>query len=130
MTSSFNAEASVPELVWIVTDTETEPPFTEGSRGIGDYGGGYGTRREVSEQRRVAVRSDRLRQEMNGLLNVVQYIFNQAQHQSELELSEVELAVEISGEGQVSILGTGGKMAGKGGMILKFKRPHAKGNEV
>jgi hypothetical protein len=125
MNPSTSTEETVPELVWIVTDTELEATFTEGSRdGTRDLGGGYGPRREVTvtEQRRVAVRSDRLRQEMNGLLNVVQYVFNQAQRQSDLELSEVELAVEISGEGQVSILGSGGKMTGKGGMILKFKR--------
>lgn len=127
--NSDNAEESVPELVWIVTDTETVPPFIEGSRGIGDYGGDYGTRREVTEQRRVAVRSDRLRQEMNVLLNVVKYVFNQVQQQSDLQLSEVELAVEISGEEQVGILRTGSKMAGRG-MILKFKRPHPKGNVV
>jgi hypothetical protein len=32
------------------------------------------------------------------------------------------LAIEISSEGQISILGSGGKLEGKGGIKLSFKR--------
>ena len=39
-----------------------------------------------------------------------------------LALEQVELSIEISSEGQVSILGTGGKLEGKGGIKLSFKR--------
>jgi hypothetical protein len=39
-----------------------------------------------------------------------------------MQLDEIELSVEINGEGQMSILGTGGKAGGKGAIKLKFKR--------
>ena len=41
---------------------------------------------------------------------------------SKMCLDEVELSVEINGEGQVSLFGVGGKAGGKGGMTFKFKR--------
>ncbi len=40
-----------------------------------------------------------------------------------LQLDLVELSVEISSEGQVSILGSGGKLGGKGGLKLTFRPP-------
>ena len=33
-----------------------------------------------------------------------------------------QLTVEISGEGEVKLLGTGGKAGTKGGLTLRFKR--------
>ena len=65
---------------------------------------------------------------MDGLMTAVNQMFGQAQKplQSGLELDEVELAVEVNGEGKVSILGTGGKAGGKGGITLKFKRVQPK----
>ena len=39
-----------------------------------------------------------------------------------LQLNEVSLAVEITAEGGLSILGTGGKLGGKGGITLKFTK--------
>ena len=38
-----------------------------------------------------------------------------------MELDEIELAVEVNTEGQLSLLGSGGKVGGKGAMTLKFK---------
>ena len=40
-----------------------------------------------------------------------------------MQLNEVTLSVEINGEGQVSLVGTGGKLGNKGGITLKFTRP-------
>lgn len=45
-----------------------------------------------------------------------------ATDKKKLQLTEVSLAVEITGEGTLSILGTGGKLGGKGGITLKFAR--------
>jgi hypothetical protein len=59
---------------------------------------------------------------MQGLLQVVGDVFDQASRQSGLQLDEIELAVEINAEGQVSLLGNGGKLADKGAIKLKFKR--------
>ncbi|MGF1535108.1 MAG: hypothetical protein ACFB4J_01310 [Elainellaceae cyanobacterium] len=39
-----------------------------------------------------------------------------------MQPSSVELSVEINGEGQVNIVGNGGKIANTGGITLKFTR--------
>nr|WP_281257084.1 hypothetical protein [Calothrix elsteri] len=39
-----------------------------------------------------------------------------------MQLDEIELTVEINGEGQVKLLGNGIKAGGKGGIKLTFKR--------
>ena len=41
---------------------------------------------------------------------------------SEIALDEIELSVEINGEGKISLLGNGAKAGGKGAIKLKFKR--------
>jgi hypothetical protein len=38
-----------------------------------------------------------------------------------MELDEIELSVEVNGEGQLSLLGSGSKLGGKGAITLKFK---------
>lgn len=65
-----------------------------------------------------------LEQEMNHLLSVVERLLAQAENQknSPIKLDEIELSVEINGQGQVSILGTGAAVGGKGAITLKFKR--------
>jgi hypothetical protein len=56
-------------------------------------------------------------------------VFDQAERQVEqqqperrLHLEEIELTVEVNAEGQLGILGSGGKAGGKGGIKLKFTR--------
>ena len=41
---------------------------------------------------------------------------------SEIALEQIELSVEINGEGKISILGNGAQTGGKGAIKLKFKR--------
>ena len=64
---------------------------------------------------------------MSAFLEVVEEVFDQTQMQAQetqpkMRLDEIELSVEINGEGQVSLFGTGGKVGGKGAINLKFKR--------
>ena len=78
-----------------------------------------------------------IEQELQKLIGLMNRVFSQAEelpeYESEalsnaapvptkrkLQLNEVSLAVEITAEGGLSILGTGGKLGGKGGIILKF----------
>ncbi|MEO1402297.1 MAG: hypothetical protein AAFV72_13780 [Cyanobacteria bacterium J06635_1] len=53
-------------------------------------------------------------------------MFDQATIQKELKLNEVELSVEINAEGQISLVGNGGKLCNTGGITLKFVRPERK----
>ncbi len=72
------------------------------------------------------VKVQKLEEEMGHLMQVVDRLFNRTQQQGNkkpgMQLDEIELSVEINGEGQISILGTGGKAGGKGAIKLKFKR--------
>jgi hypothetical protein len=67
-----------------------------------------------------------LEQEMAHLLAVVDrlLICSEEKHdkKSKMELDEIELSVEINGQGQISIIGNGATAGGKGAIKLKFKR--------
>lgn len=82
---------------------------------------------ESYTKRKVEVSVERLEQEMAHFLLMVDRLFNRAQletaKKSNLQLDEIELSVEINGEGQVSLIGSGVKAGGKGAITLKFKRP-------
>jgi len=127
-----------PGQLWIVTE-EIEPVAeVEGRRTSQDVGGqlsptgrpgGMGvvtapkqTGLATPRRTRTPLDAQALKTQMQGLLNVVEEVFDQASQQSGLNLDEVELTVEINAEGQVSLLGNGGKLGDKGGIKLKFKR--------
>jgi hypothetical protein len=116
-----------PSTLWIVAEVEPEQPLDvkRGGRSSEDIGPSFGS--TLSEQtptrKRIPIDAAVLKTQMNGLLQVVGDIFDHAQQQTGLQLNEVELTVEINAEGQVSLLGNGGKLANKGGITLKFKRP-------
>jgi hypothetical protein len=120
-----------PSQIWIVAETEefTETTVIEGTRGSGDIGGGFGPPQTVesvtkgSKRKRVSLDALALKEQMGGLLSVIGDLFDQADQQTGMKLSEVELSVEINAEGQVSLVGTGGKLGNTGGITLKFIRP-------
>jgi hypothetical protein len=116
--------------LWLITEVEvieTIETSPQGQRSGDDLGGGYGPAR-VTEQVKTVVRQRvpldavALKVQMQGLLQVLGEVFDQANQQSDLQLDQVELAVEINAEGQVSLLGSGGKLANKGAIKLTFKR--------
>lgn len=118
------------ETIWIVTDDTPQIAIPEkvtrgvsrgdwdddvqrdsGSRGVGDA---------------VKVSAEKLEQEMTRFLQVLGKVFNQAEKQAKgntaMQLDEIELSVEISGEGEVKLLGSGAKGGGKSAIKLTFKR--------
>jgi hypothetical protein len=116
-----------PATIWIIT--EVEPDRTDvkrGGRSSEDIGPSFGSTLIDSQstpgRKRVPIDAAALKTQMNGLLQIVGEVFDHAQQQTGLQLQEVELSVEINAEGQVSLLGSGGKLANKGGINLKFKR--------
>ncbi len=113
--------------IWLVTDVECLPDLADGqgSRNSEDIGARFAAPESVpliSTRKRVPLDAAALKAQMDGLLQVVSGVFDQATRQTGLQLDEVELAVETNAEGQVSILGNGGKLADKGAIKLKFKR--------
>lgn len=123
------------DTLWIVAGTEEieaveEASDAEGRRSSRDASGGFGPPRQVFEAAKVTVKRKRvpldaraLKAQMQGMISTVNELFDQATSQTGLQLNEVELSVEINAEGQVSLIGTGGKVSNKGGITLKFTRP-------
>jgi hypothetical protein len=117
--------------LWFLTDVETEETATivEGGRSGEDVGGGFGSSAAQTARKsltqRVQVSADELKRQIGNLVAVVGDVFDQARSETGLRLEQVELSIEISSEGQISILGSGGKLGGKGGIKLSFKRAPA-----
>jgi NTP pyrophosphatase (non-canonical NTP hydrolase) len=114
--------------LWFVTEVASAETVevAEGSRSSEDVGGGFGssvvqqTRKSLTQ--RVQVNVQDLKREIGNLLGVVGDVFDQARNETGMSLEEVELSIEVSSEGQISILGSGGKISGSGGIKLSFKR--------
>jgi hypothetical protein len=123
------------ETIRIITDDTPQIVAPEDSKmGIEDLGPYYfqdndASKHKVKEVEGVGVHNvkvQKLEEEMGHLMQVVERLFNRTQQQGNrkpgMQLDEIELSVEVNGEGQISILGTGGKAGGKGAIKLKFKR--------
>jgi len=109
------------DYIVIVTDeaTETFVPI-EGEKGWGEE-----VRKRISSLKEVRLPVAQLEQNMTQFLRLIGRLFKQVDQEigseSGMKLDEVELSVEISGEGEVKLV-AGGKAAGKGAIKLKFKR--------
>ncbi|HEY9667202.1 MAG TPA: hypothetical protein V6C91_10380 [Coleofasciculaceae cyanobacterium] len=116
------------ETIWVIVDETPQTIDNDGSRSGTSPGNPWikGTDSAVQATKAVKVSTQKLEAEMSKFLQVVNGVFNRAQQQvnqqSGLKLDEIELSVEITGEGEVKLLGTGGKAATKGGITLRFKR--------
>jgi hypothetical protein len=112
------------DYIWIVTDDTPDPEPIEGQRGWGAE-----VRQHFSSLKQVKLPVSQLEQNMNQFLQLIGRLFKQVDQQigteSDLKLDEVELSVEISGEGEVKLV-AGGKATGKGAITLKFTRSDAK----
>lgn len=127
----MSPEIPTPKTIWIITEeAEAEAAtttITSGARSGNDIGGKLGTAITqateivVSKQKEIEVAL--LKQRMQGFLEAIREILDEAdQPNSQIQLDEVELSVEINSEGQISLCGIGGKAGSKGGMKFKFKR--------
>ncbi|MBD2093573.1 hypothetical protein H6F90_00190 [Trichocoleus sp. FACHB-591] len=116
--------------IYLLTEVETieTVEVRSGVRdGSQDTGGGYGPppiteKVKTIVRQRVPLDAAALKTQMNGLLQVMNEVFDQASQQTGLQLDEVELSVELNAQGQVSIMGNGGSLSDKGAIKLKFKR--------
>jgi hypothetical protein len=102
------------ETIWIVTDDIVGDPNIQRSY------------REGAQERSIKVSVSELERKMSQFLQSVNRLFRQAEqqitHSSGIQLDEIQLSIEISGEGEIKLIGTGGKAGGKGSIMLKFKR--------
>ena len=113
------------DYILIVTDETDEASVPiDGEKGWGEE-----IRKRISSLKEVRLPVSQLEQNMNQFLQLVGRLFKQVDQQigseSDMKLDEVELSVEISGEGEVKLV-AGGKAAGKGAIKLKFTRSDKK----
>lgn len=112
------ADESNVETIWIVTDDASQASEPQRSY------------REIAQEAGVKVSVPALEQKMSRFLKSVSRIFHQAEQETQknsgMQLDEIELSVEISGEGEIKLMGTGGKAASKGAIKLTFKRAEPK----
>jgi hypothetical protein len=111
------------DVIWIVADEPVQSVVPDGARDGTVRGNPFES--PLGQSHRVAVRAEQLEQGVTAFLQVMGRVLRQAKQNAvelgEMELDEIELSVEVNGEGQLSLLGSGGKMGGKGAMTLKFK---------
>ena len=122
---------SEEKSIWLITE-ETEEIVEEEVRGGkwgrdtgADYDDPYADREVIKKihRKRTRLKSADLKRNMSEFLEVVEEAFEKAEKPSSaMRLEELELAVEINGEAEVSLLGSGGKAGTKGAITLKFKR--------
>ena len=83
-----------------------------------------------------SVSVDKIEEEMTNFLQNLSRIFDKAEKATQpngrrtgLQLDEIDLTIEISGEGEIKLWGLGGgKTGGKGAIALKFKRQDTSGS--
>ena len=114
----------IPKTIQVVTEV-----VPSGKRSSEDIGGRLDFEAEspseeiaLSSFEEVSVPVEKLKQEMKSFLRAIDYIVSEAQQpQSNLELEELTLSVQINSEGGFKLLGMGGKAGAMGAMQLKFK---------
>lgn len=115
------------EELWIVTGSSSTGTPQTGQRNV-TRSSTFPTGATVSgeELKESRVKAETLSAQMSEFMRVIGKIFANAQKQIEpqagLQLDEIKLAVEISGKGEIKILGAGVETSGKGAIELKFKR--------
>jgi hypothetical protein len=89
-------------------------------------GGFFDDEQEVTEVTEISVDAEKLKAKMSSFIKLVTVVVSESQEavdkKSGMQLEELKLIVEISGEGEFKILGTGAKAGGKGALELVFKR--------
>jgi hypothetical protein len=122
-------DIATPNKIWIITGESYVRETPAGARSSGDIGGRLGDRERIAKVDEVVVAErsqvdvSKLKGEMKGFLKAMREMLDEADPpEAKIRLDEVELSVEINGEGQVSLFGVGGKAGGKGAMTFKFKR--------
>jgi hypothetical protein len=119
------------ETLWVIVDETPQTPQEDGSRDATSPGNPWIKKvaSAVGATKAVKVSTQKLEAEMSRFVQIVSRLFSHAEKQvnpqSGLKLDEIEVSVEINGEGEVKLLGTGGKAGTKGGITLKFKRTDA-----
>lgn len=110
------------DYIYVITDS-----FPTGSRDGGTLQNPYEDQPSVTKNHPgVPVSVEKLEQGVTSFLQAMGRVIRNAQARAtelgSMELDEIELSVEVNGEGQLSLLGSGTKVGGKSAMTLHFKK--------
>ncbi|HAX76711.1 MAG TPA: hypothetical protein DCY88_12925 [Cyanobacteria bacterium UBA11372] len=117
------------DVIWIVTDDTplvVLPPGGRDRQGSNPFDDDEteSTEQQLSK-RGIPVKADKLEAGVTEFLKLIGRVFDRAKQRagelSGMELDEIELSVEVNGEGQLSLLGSGSKVGGKGAITMRFK---------
>jgi hypothetical protein len=110
------------DYIYVITDSAPT-----GGRDGGISQNPYSGESTTSQKRPgIPVPAEKLEQGMADFLQTMGRVLQHAQARAtelgSMELEEIELSVEVNGEGQLSLLGSGTKLGGSGAMTLRFKK--------
>ncbi|AFY39267.1 hypothetical protein Lepto7376_3026 [[Leptolyngbya] sp. PCC 7376] len=108
--------------IWVVTAESTEAQEVSGARSGRDGGNPWHQKAAQTVASGVKVSADTLQKNMSEFLGLVGNLFHQAENTTGMKLDEVELSVEVTGDGEVKLVGSGIGVEAKGAITLKFKR--------
>jgi hypothetical protein len=112
------------DYIWIVTDAAPDGG-RDGAISYNPYTDDV-PRTTTVNRAGIPVSAAKLEQGMADFLQTMGRVVQNAQQRATelggMELDEIELSVEVNGEGQLSLLGSGTKVGGSGAMTLRFKR--------
>ncbi|GAB4475964.1 MAG: hypothetical protein OHK0037_37410 [Elainellaceae cyanobacterium] len=122
---SFTSSEADLDVIWVITEAPASPNAqTDGQRG-GWGSNPYGEPGFAGRTQRTPVSTDTLEQNMSSFLSRMGRVLSRARQSAAevagMELEEIVLSVEVSGEGQVNLLGTGARVGTSGGMTLTFR---------
>jgi len=128
--------SETPEIeLWVSVETEEDTaetsargPSASGARDGEDVGGGWGKPIEkateaiarTAKHKRIPLDATLLKTQMGGLIAIAGDLFEQAAAQEHMKLDELQLSVEIDGEGKVNLVGNHAKIGNRGGITMKF----------
>lgn len=124
------------EIIWIVTGEAPTTSSPENTKSASGNTRSFGEKvlEKIIIPKGVEdaspVKAQDLEKNMTHFLQVVGGLFSRAEQQAKINsgmrLEEIELSVEISGEGEVKLIGNGVKAGSKGAIKLVFKRQETK----
>jgi hypothetical protein len=109
---------------------------TAAGRGATDYVTGKSLNKvtdwaEKVVERRTTISPETLQANLSAFLNSMQSALTGIPNLlGPFEVGELELTVEVGAEGQIGLLGTGGKLSGKGSITLKLKKSPGPGGSA
>ena len=105
-------------------DQEPRSAETSGGNQRGWFSEEQPNKNSVKHEKTISVAE--LEAKMSGFLQMVGRVFNSAEKEAKktsgMNLTEIELSVEIGAEGEIRLIGSGAKANGKSAIKLKFTR--------